>query len=341
MEAELTPLVPAPEEPESPPWRTILRQAVRDPAELTEMLRLPAEVGLRAVAAAGGFPLLVPRPFISRMRPGDPEDPLLLQVLPRREELRQAQGFSADPLEEQGCLAAPGVLRKYQGRALLLCTPACAIHCRYCFRRNFPPSSMASGRKMLEKAVSFLENSPDVSEVILSGGDPLTLPDELLSWLSGRLDQIGHLKRLRIHTRMPAVVPERVDGGLLDWLSKGRLGKIMVLHINHPRELDRTVEGALKALSDSPVRLYNQSVLLKGVNDEAEVLINLQESLYIFGVLPYYLHQVDRVGGTAHFEVTDGEAVNLLDEVRGALPGYMTPRLVREKPGSRYKIAVG
>ncbi len=323
-------------------WRAELADAFTDLEELLRALGLdPASVGdLEAAARASRqFGLRVPRGFVSRMRPGDPEDPLLRQVLLDAREADEVEGFSVDPVGELSSPPSGGVLQKYAGRALLMTTGACAVHCRYCFRRHFPYGDHASVAA-LGTAAARIAADPSVEEVILSGGDPLTLPDELLSELAWLLGQVPHLRRLRIHTRVPVVLPSRVDEALVEWLAADGPARVVVVHVNHPAEIDGDVPRAFEALRAAGVTLLNQSVLLRGVNDSVEALAELSRRLFDAGVLPYYLHLLDRVAGAAHFEVAEEDAVRLLADVRAALPGYLVPRLVREVTGAPAKIPV-
>lgn len=318
-----------------PPWQRLLSQAVRDVGELRRLLRLPDNTGLPQTADQ--FPLFVPRGFVSRMRPGDPNDPLLLQVLPRRGELVDASGFTADPVDDNQATIAPGLLQKYRGRALLITTGACAVHCRYCFRRHFPYSTAPHSFAAWEPALARIAGDRSLDEVILSGGDPLMLVDEFLSRLAQRLVEIPHIQRLRVHTRLPIILPERVCRKLLDWLCGTRLLPIVVVHANHPAEIDSAVARALTRLVDSGVTVLNQSVLLRSVNDNADVLTNLSRRLVELRVMPYYLHQLDRVRGAAHFEVPIERGLELITELRRRLPGYAVPRYVRETAGGECK----
>lgn len=321
-------------------WQELLREAVNDPAALAEALGLDG-LSLDAAAQASGlFPLKVPRGFLARMRHGDPADPLLRQVLPVAEELLDTPGFVADPVGDLASLEGPGVLHKYQGRALLVATGACAVHCRYCFRREFPYAEQAASAGRFRQALDTLAADPSISEVILSGGDPLSLSNDRLAELGRGLQSIAHLRRLRIHTRHPIVLPERVDMGLLDWLGGLSLSRVMVVHANHPAEISPQVVEALGAIAARGVLLLNQSVLLRGVNDSVEALQALSERLLDAGVIPYYLHLLDRVRGAAHFEVPADEGRRLVEALRERLPGYLVPRLVRETPGERSKTPV-
>ena len=322
---------------ERPPWREELLRSVTDAEELLHLLELPPALlpGVRAgERAAGGFPLRVPRPFVARMRRGDPADPLLRQVLPGLEEGRPAPGFLADPLGEAAAQPVPGLLRKYRGRALLVLTGACAVHCRYCFRRHFPYGEASLD---LGPALAALAEDEDLTEVILSGGDPLVWDDARLGALARRLSALPRLRRLRIHTRLPVVLPARVDEALLGWLGDLPVTPVVVVHCNHPRELDAETGAALGRLRAAGVQVLNQAVLLRGVNDSAAVLAELSERLLEAGALPYYLHLLDRVAGAAHFEVPEAEARALVAELRRRLPGYLVPRLARERPGAPAK----
>jgi EF-P beta-lysylation protein EpmB len=319
-------------------WQQALAAAVTDPAELVALLGLdPALIG-PARQAAARFGLRVPRGFIGRMRRGDPDDPLLRQVLPLGAELAAAEGFTSDPVGDLASAAAPGVLHKYDGRALLVTTGACAVHCRYCFRREFPYGEHVGGRGRTALAAIAADSS--LREVILSGGDPLSLSTGRLAELSAALEAIPHLQRLRIHTRQPIVLPERVDAALLDWLGRQRLQTVIVIHANHAAELDAAVAAALAALAARGATLLNQSVLLAGVNDTIDALESLSERLFAVGVLPYYLHLLDRVRGAGHFEVPEARAIALVEALRHRLPGYLVPRLVREEPGAGSKTPV-
>ena len=274
------------------------------------------------------------------MRAGDPADPLLRQVLPLDAEDQLNPGFGKDPVGDLAALAGPGVLHKYQGRALMITTGACAIHCRYCFRRHFPYAEAQGRGADWTPVLDYLASDDSIEEVILSGGDPLALSDSRLAALAEGLDRIAHLQRLRIHTRLPIVLPERVDADLLAWLGTTRLKPVMVLHANHAQEFDADVDAALVLLRNAGVCLLNQSVLLRGVNDSVAALRALSERLFVAGVLPYYLHLLDRVQGAAHYEVAEAQARALLLELAAQLPGYLLPRLVREQAGATAKQLV-
>ena len=320
-----------------PQWQTVLAEAVTDPEELCRLLDLPAELAQAARPAAPGFRMLVPRPYLDRIRPGDSNDPLLRQVLPIAAELQVVEGFSRDPLCETAASPTPGLLAKYRSRSLIVTTGRCGVHCRFCFRRHHPTPSAAGKIHRLEEAFHHLSQDPSVHEVILSGGDPLTLDDEVLGQLANRFAEFDHIHRLRLHTRMPIVIPQRVTGDLLAWCHATRLTVIMVIHVNHPAEIDGTVAAALGRLVDAGIPVLSQSVLLRGVNDRCDVLAELFECLADLRVLPYYLHQLDRVAGAAHFEVAESVGIGLVEELRTRLPGYAVPRYVRDIPGNRSK----
>jgi len=323
-------------QPQRTDWRQTWRAAITDPRELLGLLDLD-HLAADLPAADADFPLRVPRGFAARMRRGDPRDPLLLQVLPQLAERALLPGYAADAVGDGAALAAHGVLHKYAGRALLIASGSCAVHCRYCFRRHFPYAEATAAAGHWQQAVAYVRDHADVHELILSGGDPLSLATAKLAELGAALADVPHLQRLRIHTRLPVVLPERVDDELLAWISALPWPVAVVLHVNHAAELDSAVADACARLHDAGARLLNQSVLLHGVNDEVETLAALSERLFACGVLPYYLHQLDRVHGTAHFEVADSRALALLAALRTRLPGYLLPRLVREETGEPSK----
>jgi EF-P beta-lysylation protein EpmB len=317
-------------------WQQAWRDAVRDPRELLALLGLEGRVPV-SDAAAEAFALRVPRGFVSRMRPGDPHDPLLRQVLPLDEELRPVAGFDLDAVGDAAAGAGRGVLRKYQGRALLVATGSCAVNCRYCFRRHFPYAEQSAAASGWQAALGTIAADDSLHEVILSGGDPLSLATPKLAELTSALAGIGHVRRLRIHTRLPVVLPERVDAALVAWLAALPWPVAVVIHANHAREFDGAVDDALSRLRAAGALLLNQTVLLRGVNDSLDAQSALHERSFAAGVLPYYLHQLDRVAGTAHFEVPDADALALHAAMRARLPGYLLPRLVREVAGDSSK----
>lgn len=318
-------------------WQQELRRAIRDSSQLVAALNLPLEFAASARLASESFPLFAPWTYVARMRQGDVADPLLRQVLPLTDELTDLPGYSTDPVRDSAAQAAPGLLQKYSGRALLVTTGACAVHCRYCFRRHFPylegPRSIGDWQPALDRIAA----DPTIDEVLLSGGDPLTIVDQQLALLADRLSAIPHLRRLRIHTRLPIMIPQRVTSELLTWLRGTRLTSIMVVHANHPQEIDDATAAALSTLVEAGIPVLNQSVLLAGVNDSAEALIGLSRRLVDLRVIPYYLHQLDPVQGAAHFEVPIARGLELIDQMRRALPGYAVPRYVQEVPGESHK----
>lgn len=318
-------------------WHRALAEAVRDPDELIDLLRLPDEFREPARRAAKLFPLLVPRSFLTRMKPGDPRDPLLLQVLPLGAEEQVVDGFTDDAVGDSEAHRASGLLQKYAGRALMIATGACAIHCRYCFRRAYPYGDEPRRMADWQPAFDVLAADETIHEAILSGGDPLMLTDQRLAEIVSRLEAIPHLTRIRVHSRLPIVLPERVTETLVDILLSNRLTPIMVVHANHPRELEGTCAAALRRLVRSGITVLNQAVLLRGINDNADTLTELSERLINLGVIPYYLHQLDRVAGTAHFEVCEETGRELIAELRQRLPGYAVPQFVREIPGEASK----
>jgi L-lysine 2,3-aminomutase len=317
-----------------------MRSAVRDPRELCRLLDLPRELADDAARAAADFPLFVPRGYLARIRPGDPADPLLRQVLPIGAEQLPVPGYGSDPLCEAAAEDAPGLLQKYSGRALLITTGACAIHCRYCFRRHYPYAEAPKSLAAWEPALVEIAADSSLHEVLLSGGDPLVLSDDFLARLAKRLAAIRHVRRLRVHTRLPIVIPQRVCDALLAWLTGTRLAPIVVVHANHPAELDDDVARAVARIVEAGVPVLNQAVLLRGVNDSADVLAELCERLVDLRVIPYYLHQLDPVAGAAHFDVPEAEGRRLVEALRARLPGYAVPRYVREVPGQANKIPI-
>ena len=318
-------------------WQQALREAVRDPRELLDLLGLDRLAPRLSDEAMVQFPLRVPRGFVARMRRGDPRDPLLRQVLPLDDEMRPMPGFGLDAVGDGAAKTAPGVIQKYRGRALLVATGSCAIHCRYCFRRHFPYAEETAARDGWRDAIDLIRQDASIEEVLLSGGDPLSLSNGKLAELTGALADIPHLRRLRIHSRLPIVVPERVDDGLMGWLTALPWPVTLVVHANHANEFDGTVDAALGRLRAAGVHLLNQAVLLRGVNDSVDALGALSERGFAAGVLPYYLHQLDRVAGVAHFEVDDAQARALHAGLAARLSGYLVPRLVREIPGDTGK----
>lgn len=332
-------ITPSPSRLESQQWRRELADAITDPRELLAALRIEPSRVRGLDLAARSFALRVPRFFVSLMRQGDPADPLLAQVLPTQAEDLPQPGFVSDPVGDLAAAQQPGILHKYLGRALLLTTGACAVHCRYCFRRGFPYAAHSLLRHW-DRAFDALQQMPDVNELILSGGDPLSLSDRRLAALISRAQDIRQLQRLRIHTRLPVVLPSRVTQSLIEVLGASRLHPVMVIHVNHPNEISDQLRQALSSLREAGVPLLNQSVLLKSVNDQADTLVRLSETLFAAGVLPYYLHLLDPVHGAAHYDVSLGQARALMEQLQRRLPGYLVPRMVRELPGTAYKTPI-
>jgi len=317
---------------------------IRNIATLCELLPLPESIKDEAnetIEKEGSFPLRVGRSFLNQIEPDNPDDPLLLQILPRLSENRQVEGFNRDPVGDLEHSVSNGVIHKYRNRVLLTVTGACAIHCRYCFRRNFPYSSENPQRDNWDGALSYIEQHREVEEVILSGGDPLMLELDKLKALVQKIEEIGHIKRLRIHTRIPVVAPEMVNKDVVTWLGGISLPVIMVIHCNHSNELSTEVVTTLSHLTRAGVRLFNQSVLLKGINDNPHTLAELSKKLFYAGVQPYYLNLLDRAHGTAHFEVSDELAREISATLHTLLPGYLIPKVVRDKGKSTGKVVFG
>ncbi|MBN1851903.1 MAG: 4Fe-4S cluster-binding domain-containing protein [Pirellulales bacterium] len=345
-------------------WRMALKDAVRDMEELCRLLHLPNELAAGANQAIGQFPLFVPRGYLARIQPGSTTDPLLLQVLPTAAEMAEVPGFSWDPVGDQAAIHAPGLLKKFSHRALLLVTHRCAVACRYCFRRHFrnrsetgleenipldkpripcPGDDHFQNRQAglsFRPALEALAADPSIHEIILSGGDPLMVVDPILASLIDRLARIEHIQRLRIHTRLPIMIPERVTSSLISWLTGSRLVPIVVIHVNHPQEIDAPVTAALGRFVDAGIPVLNQAVLLAGVNDSVSVQQALCERLINRRVIPYYLHLLDPVAGAAHFQVPMEKGRAIVEALRTQLPGYAVPRLVREVKGADTKILV-
>lgn len=333
-------MIPVPAPARQPArWQSLWREALREPADLLESLGLPALAARVSASAQEAFPLRVPAGYAARMRHGDANDPLLRQVLPLDDEERVVPGFSLDAVGDGAAKGGTGVIHKYDGRALLIATGSCAIHCRYCFRRHFPYAEETAAAGNWASAIDYLRGDTSIREVILSGGDPLSLSTAKLAELTDALRALPQITRLRLHTRLPIVLPERVDAELLDWIGALPWPLVVVVHANHANEIDDSVRTACAALRQRGVHLLNQSVLLRGVNDSAEALAELSEALFKAGVLPYYLHLLDRVQGTAHFEVPETEALALRDAIHARLPGYLVPKLVREVAGEAGKSA--
>jgi L-lysine 2,3-aminomutase len=322
-------------------WQQQIGDGIRNQDEL---LKLSGNAGAgfpTPKIAIKTFPLRVPRSYLKRMEKNNPNDPLLRQVLPVPAEEAEIAGYNRDPVGEIDKHASPGLIQKYEGRALLITTNACAIHCRYCFRRHYPYADNLAGRDKWTTALETLRADPGIKEIILSGGDPLSMADDKLGSLILQLEQIPHLIWLRLHTRIPIVMPDRVSSGLLNVIGRSRFKQTLVVHANHPNEIDDEVASALDKLHGTGIQLLNQSVLLRGVNDDARILAQLSERLYLHHVLPYYLHMLDPVAGAAHFEVPEKTARRIMQDLRVRLPGYLVPRLVREIDGEAFKTPLG
>ncbi len=314
-------------------WQTLLKGASIDLRELLDLLDLSSLTTHASAEASQQFKLQVPRPYVDRMEKGNPLDPLLLQVLPQHAELEIHPGYSFDPLQEEHANPVPGLIHKYQGRVLLILSGACAINCRYCFRRHFPYSDNQLSGQHWQQVIDYISADDSITEVIFSGGDPLATTDKRLQQMIQALEKIPHITRLRIHTRLPVVIPQRVTDTLCSIFAECRLNIVCVLHINHPQEIDSHVATAMQRLQQVRVTLLNQAVLLKGINDSVSTLKNLSETLFANRVLPYYLFVLDPVVGSAHFDVDDEQAVALVKALQNQLPGYLVPKLAREIPG--------
>ena len=323
-----------------PSWQGEVRTAVRDAGELCRRLGLPADVADAAAGGAGQFPVFVPPSYLARIGRGDPRDPLLRQVLPDRAETAEIPGFSRDPIDDTAATLQPGVLQKYAGRALLIATGACAVHCRYCFRRHYPYQEAPHSDSAWDSALASIGADTSITEVILSGGDPLMLVDQRLAALVEKIAKVPHVERLRVHTRLPIMIPSRVTDRLLTLLTNTRLTPVAIIHANHAQELDEVVARSLSRMQLAGILLLNQAVLLRGVNDSVGSQVALSERLVRMGVLPYYLHQLDRVQGAAHFEVPIAEGKKIIAEMRDKLPGYMVPKYVQEIPGELSKTVL-
>lgn len=320
-----------------PLWQQQLAEAFSSVADLCRYLQLDPS-SLPLLPHFKTFPLRVPRGFADCMVAGDPNDPLLRQVLPLQAELQHYPGYSHDPVGDLNAVAEAGVIHKYHGRVLLICTGACAINCRYCFRRHFPYADQQLSKQKLQQALSYIATRQEISEVILSGGDPLLLKDDKLNSLLQAISEISHVRRIRIHSRIPVVLPTRVTRDLLDTLNSLRQPVVLVLHANHANELSNEVANACLSLKQYNVTLLNQSVLLKGINDDSQTLLQLNEKLFDLGVLPYYLHCLDRAEGVGHFEVPEQNALALIQSLQEQSPGYLVPKLVKEQAGAAHKI---
>ena len=325
------------EQPNKDEWIFDLANVVTDIKKLYRCLDLdPNVISLPMLQARKQFPLRVPMAFINRMKKGDSQDPLLLQVLCDEQELINVPGFSKDPLDEQHN-DVPGLLHKYHNRALLMTKTACAINCRYCFRRHFPYHDNQGNKKNISAALAYIADHSELDEIILSGGDPLMAKDHEMALLIAELEKIQHIKRLRIHSRLAVVIPNRITSELCRLFAKTRLQIVLVTHINHPNEIDDDVTNAVKSLKNSNVTVLNQSVLLKNINDNADVLAELSNKLFSIGILPYYIHLLDKVQGAAHFLIDDDTARQIMQQLAKKVSGYLVPKLAREVGGEESK----
>jgi EF-P beta-lysylation protein EpmB len=321
------------------PWQQELSASQWSADQLAQRLNLPSEQLATIRRAAAAFPIRATESYLQRIEPGNLDDPLLRQILPTAAEGETVEGYHTDPVGDHAAMRPGGVLQKYHGRALLITTAACAIHCRYCFRRHYPYSEH-SYQFNQQQTIRQLASDPALQEVILSGGDPLMLSDARLATLLEQLEALPQLTTVRLHSRIPVVLPSRITRALVERLQQSRLQVVVVIHCNHPNELDRSVAGALQQLQRAGVTLLNQSVLLQGVNDQLETLQQLSHKLFRFGVLPYYLHLLDRVSGSHHFDLPEAEARSLYRQLQASVPGYLLPRLVREIEGAASKTPI-
>ncbi len=321
-------------------WKAELSHCVSSIDELLNQLGLNTDDLSANEQAAIDFPIKVPQPFVQLMEYGNPNDPLLKQVLPISSELTIDSNFSTGPVDESNYNPVPGIVHKYHNRVLMIISPNCAINCRYCFRRHFPYDENRQSKQQWLEALDYLKTKPEINEVIYSGGDPLAANDNFLRWLTAEIESISHIKRLRIHTRLPVVIPSRTDDQLLNWLGNTRLKPTFVLHINHANEISTELSQGVDRLKKAGISVLNQSVLLKGVNDSSQVLINLSEKLFDAGIMPYYLHMLDPVQGASHFDVTKDRAVEIFSQIQTELPGFLVPKLVQERAGETSKSLI-
>ncbi|OOF51469.1 EF-P beta-lysylation protein EpmB [Rodentibacter trehalosifermentans] len=318
-------------------WCHILKNSISDSRVLLNILNLSEQDFAASFNARKLFALRVPQPFVDKMEKGNPRDPLFLQVMCADLEFVQAEGFSSDPLEEQEANAVPNILHKYQNRLLFMVKGGCAVNCRYCFRRHFPYDENPGNKKSWQQALDYIAEHTEIEEVIFSGGDPLMAKDDELAWLIKRLENLPHLQRLRIHTRLPVVIPQRITNEFCEMLAESRLQTVMVSHINHPNEIDDRLGEAMQKLHHAGIVLLNQSVLLKGINDNAHILKSLSDKLFHIGILPYYLHLLDKVQGASHFLISDAEAHAIYKTLQSLTSGYLVPKLAREIAGEPNK----
>lgn len=327
-------------EPKKENWLADLALAFNDPIALLNYLELPLEIFEQDILARKLFALRVPKAFAEKMQKGNPRDPLFLQAMASADEFLQADGFCTDPLEEQQA-AAPNILHKYHNRLLFMLKNSCAINCRYCFRRHFPYNEVKSGKASWQQSLDYIREHSELEEIILSGGDPLMAKDREIDWLLTELEQIPHIKTLRIHSRLPVVIPNRITDKLCERLKQSRFNVVLVNHINHPNEIDVVFAHKMQQLKHAGVVLFNQAVLLKNINDNAQILKALSDKLFEYGILPYYLHLLDKVEGASHFYVSDEKAREIYQELQCITSGYLVPKLVREIGGKPHKTLMG
>jgi len=339
LKIELTQIIPQIQANLHSCWQKDLRDVVTEPEKLLQLLNINPDNYRQHFKARKLFPVRVPLPFVARMKKGDINDPLLKQVMPLNQEFVHTQGFREDPLQEHDNVAE-GLLHKYKNRVLMIVKSGCAINCRYCFRRHFPYQDNSPNKQRWQAALDYIAKHDSISEVIFSGGDPLMASDDHLQWLITHIEKIAHVQRLRIHSRLPVVIPNRITPALVAMLSTTRLKPTIVLHINHPNEVDDTLSASLEPLRVARIPLFNQSVLLKGVNDDACILSELSEKIYDHGIFPYYLHMFDQVQGAAHFEISESKAIAIAQEMLATLPGFLMPKLVREIAGEANKTPI-
>lgn len=334
------PIFAASTEANSNNWKRELANATTSAQALLQRLKLESQLG--QTDELTNFKCLVTESYIQKMQVGDINDPLLRQVLPLNKEHHQATQSTgvSDPVADIDALTSPGLLHKYHGRALLISTGACAIHCRYCFRRHYPYQQSSCTNSALQPALAYLAQRPEIDEIILSGGDPLVLDNTKLAYLIEKLQTIPQLQTLRIHTRLPVVLPSRINGDLLQILQSSRFKVVMVIHANHANELQQAEYNCLQQLHLAGVTLLNQSVLLKGINDDADILTALSKRLFQCQTLPYYLHLLDPVVGAMHFSVSKQSALAIKARIEQQLPGYLVPKLVQEIAGKQAKTAI-
>ena len=325
-------------------WQRQLAEAIRSPSELLAALKInsadAADVCHNESTSGRSFPTLVPLSFLQRMEPGNPRDPLLLQVLATASEDQTVAGFIADPVGDGASRTVPGLLQKYVGRALLIATGACAVHCRYCFRREYPYHEEPRRSEDWKPAMEAIATDPTITEVILSGGDPLMLNDDQLRVLCEQIDAVPHVERIRIHSRLPIVLPDRVNSEFLSLLTSLRSQAVVVVHANHGNEIVNDCRDALRSMVGTGIPVLNQAVLLRDINDSVDAMESLCRRLVNIGVMPYYLHQLDRVQGAAHFEVAREIGLKLIQELSARLPGYAVPKFVEEVAGEPNKTSI-